>query len=568
MKHSCIPLLLFFLCFFFSNADSQTRQYERKSVTSLGAVLFKTTPAPELVTLINNRLKAHLEVSRFDYNALSGDAASEFVRKANATDLSSENIQRVLEETIVPKITRAVNAVAEERAKGNLTEEDIARAAVDKMKGSGLTAEDIKNVMNSAYLYLPIVTDWNADDSSSAVEGYVAWYRIRQNKGNATIEKLKEASTIQKGNGSGNPTESYRLKNRSVNGTEFAKIIAINTWAKNLAVAMKNISAFQLGGEVKNVDGNIVEVNLGKKEGVGLDDGYDVLEDIEDSKGNIVSQNIGFVRADKVADNITDNSQHSRFKKYIGGAFERGIIIRERARLGIDIAFKVKQSTIKIPKELTVPFTMGRDINNNFVYPWKEDVTSSVGIVASFALNIAKMTQVRQLFFDVDVFLGTVSASQNTPDDVVLFPYEPSLSTLYGNIYTGITDKFWFGRMNLAISAKVGGDVLWLTDTKAVENSFEELRIIALGAQFGAGFEYLVSPDWIFNMNVSYKIAEEPAKYELKIKGEDKFKESDFAAGDPIPDFSGISFSVGLSFALPSLEVDPFAGLTAKDIDY
>lgn len=568
MKHSCIPLLLFFLCFFFSNADSQTRQYERKSVTSLGAVLFKTTPAPELVTLINNRLKAHLEVSRFDYNALSGDAASEFVRKANATDLSSENIQRVLEETIVPKITRAVNAVAEERAKGNLTEEDIARAAVDKMKGSGLTAEDIKNVMNSAYLYLPIVTDWNADDSSSAVEGYVAWYRIRQNKGNATIEKLKEASKIQKGNGSGNPTESYRLKNRSVNGTEFAKIIAINTWAKNLAVAMKNISAFQLGGEVKNVDGNIVEVNLGKKEGVGLDDGYDVLEDIEDSKGNIVSQNIGFVRADKVADNITDNSQHSRFKKYIGGAFERGIIIRERARLGIDIAFKVKQSTIKIPKELTVPFTMGRDINNNFVYPWKEDVTSSVGIVASFALNIAKMTQVRQLFFDVDVFLGTVSASQNTPDDVVLFPYEPSLSTLYGNIYTGITDKFWFGRMNLAFSAKVGGDVLWLTDTKAVENSFEELRIIALGAQFGAGFEYLVSPDWIFNMNVSYKIAEEPAKYELKIKGEDKFKESDFAAGDPIPDFSGISFSVGLSFALPSLEVDPFAGLTAKDIDY
>ena len=569
MKNVSTSAQIFFICtvIFFSIAISQTRQYERKSVTSLGAVLFKTTQAPELVKLINNRLKAHLEVSRFDYNSLSTDASGEFVRKANSTDLSPSSIAKALDETIVHQIALAVNAVAEERAKGNLTEEDIARAAVDKMKGSGLTAEDIRSVMNSAYLYLPVVTSWNADDSSASIEGYVAWYRIIQQNGKARVEKLKEASANQKGSGSGNPSESYRLKNRSVNGTEFAKIIAANTWAKNLAVAMKNISAFQLGGEVKNVEGNFIEVNLGKKEGVSLDEGYDVLEDVEDRNGNIVTKEIGFVRADKVSDNTNDNSPHSRFRKYIGGAFERGLVIRERARLGIDVAVRLKQSSIKVPKELTLPFTMGLDINTDFVYPWKEDVTTAIGIEGSFSFNIAKMTQVRQLFFDIDAFFGAVNATENTLDDVVLYPYEPSLSTIYGNVYTGITDKFWFGRMNLALSGKVGGDVLWFTDTKAIDGTFEELRIITLGFQLGAGFEYLVSPDWIFNVNASYKMSSEPTKYELKIKGEE-FKEDDFIAGDPIPDFSGVSFSIGQTYALPSLSVDPFEGLTAKDIDY
>ncbi|MBM4166107.1 MAG: hypothetical protein FJ218_04200, partial [Ignavibacteria bacterium] len=581
-----------FLCIT-SLAFSQ-KKYERKSVTAIGAVFFKTTPAPEIVSLINNRLEYHLEVPRFDYNELSKDATREFVEKGNKTDLSPSSIQKVLEETIVPQIVQVVNAVSEERAKGNLTEEQLAAAAVNKMKGSGLTADDVLKVMNSAYLYLPVVTELTSEEKEAKIKGYVAWYRISQKDGKAKVDKVNEATSIQEGNGNGDPDQSYRLRNRSVNGTEFAKIISVNTWAKNLAVAMKNISAFKLGGEIKSVDGKFVETNLGTKEGLGLDEGYNVLEEEEDNNGNIKIVNVGFVRASFIANNTQKENEYSRFQKYIGSNFERGMSLQERPRLGIDITVRPKYFTANIPRyatpiinydaflaiyhnsllsELQIYFPtlttkqitpkIFDDIENGHGFILKNDATSGIGIDINFNLNIAKLTKVSQLFLNADLAFGVPNAEVDG-DALVQSKADP---IIYSG-YLGPMKKFWFGRMNFNIAGSVGIDVFRLENSDAQSGDFERMSFIAPGIQLTAGLEYLINPDLTFNFNLGYKAALSPIVAEVKFKDEKTIDISDllssntFFSGFKNLNMSGVNISVGISYALPSLPIDPFAQIS------
>ncbi|MBS4027494.1 MAG: hypothetical protein KGZ58_02560 [Ignavibacteriales bacterium] len=591
---------ILFLFSFLTYSSFSQKKYERKSVTAIGAVFFKTEPALEIVSLINNRLKYHLEVPRFDYNELSKDATREFVEKGNRTDLSPSSIQKVLEETIVPQIVQAVNAVSEERAKGNLTEEQLASAAVDKMKGSGLTADDVLKVMNSAYLYLPVVTEWTSDEKNATIKGYVAWYRVTQKGNTAKVERVNEATQMQEGNGNGEPEQSYRLKSRSVNGTEFAKIIAVNTWAKNLAVAMKNISAFKLGGEIKSVEGKFVETNLGTKEGLGMDEGYDVLEEEEDDNGKVKTKNVGFIRAFSIGNNTQNINEVSRFQTYIGSGFERGMSIQERARLGIDISIRPKYFTCNIPRYATpiIDYTTFNAIYTNIIinniqyyfpgftaaeitpqtfddyhgghgFILKDDATSAIGIDINFNWNIAKLTKVPQLFLNVDVAVGVPNAEV----DGDAFVQSAASPVLYSG-YLGPMKKFWFGRMNFNVAGAIGVDVFSLENSDAQTGDFEKMDFTAPGIKLDAGIEYLINPDLTFNIGVGYKAALSPIVAEVKFKDEKTIDISDllssntFFSGFNDVNMSGVNISVGISYALPSLPFDPFAQISAWDIDY
>jgi hypothetical protein len=509
------------------------------------------------------------------------------VQKGKKTDLSPSSIQKELEETIVPQIVQAVNAVAEERAKGNLTEQQLATAAVDKMKGSGLTADDVLKVMNAAYLYLPVVTEWTSDEKNATIKGYVAWYRISQKGNTANVERVNEATQTQEGNGNGEPDKTYRLKSRSVNGTEFAKIIAVNTWAKNLAVAMKNISVFKLGGEIKNVEGKFVETNLGTKEGLGMDEGYDVLEEEEDDNGKVKTKNVGFIRAFRIGNNTQNANEVSRFQTYIGSGFERGMSIQERPRLGIDITVRPKYFTANIPRYATpiIGFLYFSDIiagiygdytpenydnyrgGHGFIL--KDDATSGIGIDINFNLNIAKLTKVSQLFLNADVAVGVPNAEV----DGDAFVKSIATPILYSG-YLGPMKKFWFGRMNFNLAGSVGVDMFSLENSDAQSGYFEKMDFIAPGIKLDAGLEYLITPDLMFTIGVGYKAALSPVVAEVKFKDKETIDISDllssnsFFSGFNDVNMSGVNISLGISYALPSLSIDPFAALSARDIDY
>ncbi|PIO46931.1 MAG: hypothetical protein CMR00_13035 [[Chlorobium] sp. 445] len=97
--------VVFFLWLIGSPLYAQTRKYERKSITSLGTVLVKPGLSVDL-GIVQNRLKAYLELPRFDFNVISENTVKEFRQKANQTDLSPESIGSALKQTVVPKILR------------------------------------------------------------------------------------------------------------------------------------------------------------------------------------------------------------------------------------------------------------------------------------------------------------------------------------------------------------------------------------------------------------------------------------------------------------------------------
>jgi len=579
-------LLIFGLFTLWIRCESQDlRKYQRKSITSIGAVLYKTMPDKNVTDMVVNRMKFHLEIPRFDYNEISSTAVQDFVTKARTTDLSPEKISESLDQTIVPQITQALSAVAEIRARGNQKEEDLARAAVDKMKGSGLTADDILKVMNSAYLYLPVVTEYSETPSGntlkSNIKGYILWYKI--NVGSDLLAKtilLKDASTLQEGMGDGDINKSYKLKKREVGGGDYARLIAINTWVKNLAVAMKNISDFKLSAEVKEVEGSNVLAGLGDKEGLGLDDGYNIVEFEQDDSGNVKIQERGFYRVDKIGNNFESATNLSTFHKYLGGTPERGMIIMERPRLGIDITVRPKFFTAKIPRYATpknlgfVSYENPEDFNNidEHGFILSEDAKSGMGIDINFNGNIAKLTGVRQLFLNVDIALGFPNASIDA--DALS---GASIAPLIISGYLGPMKKLWFGSSNLNLSASGGIDILRLTNTGAKKGDLDNISLYSPGVKINAGFEFLLSSDLSIGIDAGYKIGLSPLAATLAIKDGQEYDLTTETIGNTLVvesdyfkdlNFSGLNISAGVSYALPSLPFDPFAFLSAKTIDY
>ena len=531
-----IGLLLLFIII--STASSQNRKYERKSVSSLGSVLYKKYPEKKMSKLVLNLLKYRIEVPRFDYNTISQDAVREFVSTVNTTDLTPGAIAQVLDNTIIPKLEKTVTAVAEIRATQNLKEEDLARAAVDKMKGSGLTVEDVLKVINSAYMYLPVVTSFEETSKdgniSVSVKGYILWYQmVKGADGTYKAVLLSDPKSIAEGTGSGKLGESYKLKSYSVDAARYAEFIAVNTWAKNLAVTMKEIPDFRLSAEIKDTRGNYVYAGIGTKEGIGLDDGFNVIDFYEDEKGNVQARDLGFYRVIGVANNIENLNRLSGFNNYIGSGIERGMVLYERPRLGIDIIVRPKFFTLNMPKSDLGIFS--------------DDVKSAFGGDAIFAKNLAKLTGISQFFVNVEVGWGIVNVKGQGINTPLLHSY-----------YAGLSKKLWFDRMNLDIGAGYGYNSIELKDASYT------YALNAYGLKIDASLNYLISADVSFGFYVGYKMTSNIADCKVTSNAG---VETTFIIPNSSTNFSGISFGLNLSYALPGLSFDPFAFLSSTEND-
>jgi hypothetical protein len=558
MKLVSTNLLTFFIILTISGSlFAQNRGYERKSVTSIGSVLYKKNPSKEVSDIVINRLKAHLEVPRFDYNAVSISSVNKFAMAARKTKFSPTEIALELEKTFIPEITKALNEAAAIRAKESLKEEDIAAKISGRLKDSALESEDIAKVMNSAYLYLPVVTEYDekTEKSSlqSSIKGYVLWYKVTYDARGAFtgISTVSDTSEVSEGSGSGTISEKYSLKRRKVAGKEYARVIAINTWAKNLAVVMKDIPDFRLSADIKSVNGPLVEAALGKKEGIVLDDGFDLVENYQNEEGEVELKNIGFFRVSEVRDNTGSINANSSFIQYFGTSPQRGMIIMERPRLGIDLTVRPAYFGADILREATG--------NERIGYIFKDDAKSGYGVDAIFSMNLAKLTNISQFFANVDVRLGMLAVEVDK--DVV-----ENISPFILSTYVGAMKKIWFSRLNVNFALAGGVDMLMLRNTGSVDyGDVESINFYAPGIKVDVGLEYLLTADFILGLNAGYKVGLDPftAEVQYKDSGSETYV-GDF--GDI--NFSGLTVSLGLSYALPSLWFDPFSFLTKREIDY
>ena len=184
----------------------QQGKYVRKSVSSLESVWFK----PGSVAGLNFDSKTfdkfidfYVEVDRFDYNVLPGNLIQDFRREANSIDsVNADAISDVLENTVTSKIVDILNDpdVMQKRGTALKDESAFQSFAATKAKSLGLTTEELKTLMNSAYIYLPYIHSAKKETEdkylSITIYGGILWWQLKvDGSGNASVEKVLEAKT-------------------------------------------------------------------------------------------------------------------------------------------------------------------------------------------------------------------------------------------------------------------------------------------------------------------------------------------------------------------------------------
>ena len=278
----------------------QQGEYTRKSVSSLESVWVKSGALQGVSSFdyktFDKFIDFYVEVERFDYNVLPDGMLNDFRSEANSlSDFSVDALAGVLESTVAEKIVAILNDPDVMQARGSAlkSESALQSFAATKAKSLGLTTEELATLMNSAYIYLPFITsmvqETEGNDISLVLNGGLIWWQVKTaDDGSISVEKVLSAETMGMSSldkSDKNPITGEPSYNKFTFGTEqwatspeqYAQNDAMLAFAKNLGVKTKKIDDFKLSAQIAEADGKKYGFPLGFREGVHLDDGFDLV---------------------------------------------------------------------------------------------------------------------------------------------------------------------------------------------------------------------------------------------------------------------------------------------------
>ena len=584
----------------------QQGKYTRKSVSSLESVWIKDGALQGVSNFdydtFDKFIDFYVEVERFDYNVLPGGMLNDFRSEANSlSDFSVDALAGVLESTVAEKIVEILNNPDVMQARGTAlkSESALQSFAATKAKSLGLTTEELATLMNSAYIYLPFITsmvqETEGSDVSLVLNGGLIWWQVKTaDDGTVSVEKVLSAETMgisSVDKSAKNSLTGEPLYNKFQFGTDvwatspeqYAQNDAMLAFAKNLGVKTKKIDDFKLSAQIAEADGKKYGFPLGFREGVHLDDGFDLVEYSEDAEGNEVINRVGFLRVSKTGDNVEDPSAFTYGKQIMGSKQDVGGVVMERPNLGIDLNIKVGAvSGMNILKEHTVAYglddlsilaafansasyyglTAGMTIEEfqevfalyipDATPVLSEDATSGVGFSMQFAYNVAPIIGVSQTFLNMDIDVLIPSASYSDNAEAAVMVISP---------YTSVTKKIG-GRMHLGVNVGAGIDALSLSGTTyTLPYTFS---VMAPGVKFGVDLGFMMTPELSLNFGAGYKLGLPPMAISYTLDGEDYSEYLDNLID--YLDYSelnmgGVSFNAGVKYTLSELPVNIFGFL-------
>lgn len=550
MKRLCVILLLFAAVL---NVSAQQGEYVRKSVTSLDSVWFKpgSLHIDFDMDVFNKFIDFYIEVERFDYNNIPSAYAEAFRTRANnLSTVTSTALAEVLEQTVVDKILEILNDPEIQKARGaELKSEASAKSfAATKAKSFGLTAEELEVLLNSAYIYLPFITGavgstTEDGDIKVDISGGIIWWKIDVNEdGSAEVrEILSETTTGMSQRDPDNVPDTFSFGDESwqVSPSRYVQNDAMLAFAKNLGVKTKNIDAFKLTGQIVEVlRARVYGFAMGSLEGVHLDDGFDIIEYMENEDGEVVAVNKGFARVIKTGKNDDDPAEYSYARQIIGSRVAEGAVLIERPRLGVDL-------------RIGAGVVAGSDIKEEHTsYILNSDASTQVGANAVFAYNLAPIIGVSQTFAVLDTGVALPLASQS-----IFQNYFVSVLSAY----LGMSKNFG-GRLYIGGAATAGVDGLLFTYVGLDPDYEETLILYCPGVKLEGEVGYMVNPDLRVYGSVGYKHGFRPIWATHKING----VEQNLLVLDPEFDdlqLGGISITLGVNYALAELPVNIFGWL-------
>lgn len=538
----------------FSQAQDTQTKYRRKSISYIDAILpigenIMLTPQQEKALL--TAVQQEIEMSRFDYNPLPDGLLTRFKHEARARGLRDlDSFAAAMNDILVPEILSIVDMKKEMRARELVSEADRHSFVVEKAKEKGITAQDLEAIMNSAYIYIPVLSEVKEYDYAATntinydLRGGIIWFAVKTDEAGTKVELLVKKEAVGKGAARRNASINY--KGRELSGPEYAFFTAAEVLARNLKIATQEIPEFQLANPITETGSGWVEFGMGKKEGLGVDDKFIISEFYEETDGSLTQKKLGMVRVSRVADNRQQDAD-SRARPVIGGGYERGMVALEHPRLPIDLSFRLGILPLSMTKGSVEYFFPGYYLYPDLDFP--EDATGTIMVGQLwFNYNLARSTNVSQLFVSIYGEFGGGSFDSGTAigSDIP--------EGMYWGLGGGLVKKFYFNRLHIGLEGLLSFSNYSFDGTDEYGDDWS-WEISSLGFTLDGNLEVAVGYDWNIGAGVSYKIFAPSSDWAYTKAGTDV----DLSSFTDVPElsFGGLGFQCYLTWSLPSLGYDP-----------
>lgn len=548
---------------------ASTAPYERKSISYLDAVLLTDAGIrisdDELRYLLQSVEKS-LSLERFDYNPLPQPLIEEFVKRCRQEQpLSMERITRLMETTIVPKIEQLLQENLEQRAAGLVSEEAKRSWAAEKAKSLGITAVELEKVLNSAYIYFPVLTGIRRSERERRVivelSGSVIWYRVFLAGVKPDLRLVggmdDEGPSLSRGFGRTDVNFSYH--GDVVSGREYAFLAAVDNFARNMEVAARQLPEFKLAGTVREVGAENISFDIGTKEGIGLDDKFLVTQISEDATG-VSEEVVGLVRVSRVGFSGYSERQLNRFKEFgqsatprepsfsrarpvMGQGFDEGMMAVEYPRLGLDVAIGLHAFPVR--------FGATDTSETYLINTTKKQTTLGFGFKLAANYNTARWSGISQLYMMLEGGYGVVGVEAKD------FLGNAVPVATYQTIGGGLIKKFSFRRVSIPLKAEFGLQAVDLKGWWSLipDSDNDELIVVrnsAVGVTVGSGFEYVLSPASVLYIALDYRLFSRSKVWDVIVN-----KDVAIPFWGPWVNGSGVNIGVSIVYSPPKLTFDP-----------
>jgi hypothetical protein len=544
--------------------------YARKSITYINTLWLMDESVrrlpPEKVAVILDKIKQAVFMPRFDYNPVPESLVNEFAAQANqirypyvneaintagGTDPMLDSVATVMERTVVPGVLAIVDLNKELRA-ANLTSEQQRNSFIaDKAKTMGITMEDVEKVMNSAYIFVPLLRGYTAElrDSSytAGVSAGIIWFSISTKGDRAVAVPVVKNFTYS--SGFSVKDRRYATEAGFVDYKEFAFRTAVKNAARNLAVATQQIADFRLSGQVIDKGFMGVGVNLGKREGLKVDDKYQIVESFEEADGKTTTKKNGWIMVTSVADSNSKQGYKSKAQVIAGDPYT-GAVLSEYPRLPLDIVIRGRMFSFKVGPDTTDVFFDSLTLNNGY------------GAGLDIQYNIGRGMGLNQFFFGLSggFGIGSVSGYKNSTT-IGGFHDRARVSTAWSwCAELSLIKKFYIGRVAIVLQPTVGyQSLILMTDKSTTQDEYYSLTNGAIGFAANGGLEIALSPSVNLGLGAGYQFYGTSSSWEYSYKKGTDGNFSKIATidkGSPV-DYTGIVAQVCLVWSLPSIAFDP-----------
>lgn len=384
--------------------SAQQTDYTRKSITFLDALILANPEARDMsirqIDYASGVTKQAVQLERFDYNPIPAGSRlmSKFITKINnQSTMSLEAIAQTLNTTFVADIVAVIDENAEKRASSLVDEAARMSFVANKAKDLGISAENLEEVFNSGYIYLPFINGFSENleakkeekvmkyTSTVTISGGILWFKIEYTNGQTSVRPLLQKETTSTG---------FSTKYNAKEAEWIAFKGAADNYANNLEVATKDIEDFKLKTQVLEVNGAVIGFNMGRKEGLHVDDRYILGENIQDANGELAFKKDGFARVRSIGDNNANPGAMSYAYGVLVGDWAPGMSLIEYPTLPLDLYFMGGQ----------IPLS-----TDEYYYT----LTSAIAIGGEITYNLSRFTEKSHWYLTAGAALGTAELTDS-----------------------------------------------------------------------------------------------------------------------------------------------------------